>query len=233
MEKTSLSLLARLRRSPESENWNRLVDLYAPLIRAWLRKYDVQASDADDLVQEVFVAVSKDLGKFEHLEPEDLKLNPNGVVPTLVHDGAVLIESSAIIEYLDEILPEPPLAPSDPVGRAHMRAWLRYIEEVPTVAVRVPTFANILAPMRFAKTSDSEFRDHAAKLPLRKEFYERMSQDGFRREDFENAMDQLRQTCERIDAAIRETGGPWVMGEQFTQVDLLLMPAIDRMEDLG
>jgi RNA polymerase sigma-70 factor (ECF subfamily) len=66
MERTSLSLLARLRRSPESENWNRLVDLYAPLIRVWLRKYDVQDSDADDLVQEVLLAVSKDLGKFEH-----------------------------------------------------------------------------------------------------------------------------------------------------------------------
>lgn len=66
MNETSLSLLSRLRSSPESENWNRLVELYEPLIRAWLRKYGVQASDADDLVQEVLLAVSKDLAKFEH-----------------------------------------------------------------------------------------------------------------------------------------------------------------------
>jgi RNA polymerase sigma-70 factor (ECF subfamily) len=66
MNQTSLSLLTRLRRSPESETWNRLVELYAPLLRAWLQKYDVQASDADDLVQEVLLAVSKDLSKFEH-----------------------------------------------------------------------------------------------------------------------------------------------------------------------
>ena len=66
MNETSLSLLNRLRSSPESETWNRLVDLYAPLIRVWLRKYDVQHSDADDLVQEVLLAVSKDLCKFEH-----------------------------------------------------------------------------------------------------------------------------------------------------------------------
>jgi RNA polymerase sigma-70 factor (ECF subfamily) len=63
---TSLSLLARLRRSPESETWSRLVVLYAPLIRAWLRKYDVQDSDADDLLQEVLLAVSKDVSKFDH-----------------------------------------------------------------------------------------------------------------------------------------------------------------------
>lgn len=66
MENTSLSLLNRLCESPESETWDRLVELYAPLLKAWLRKYDVQASDADDLVQEVLVAVSKGLGKFKH-----------------------------------------------------------------------------------------------------------------------------------------------------------------------
>ena len=66
MNETSLSLLNRLRCLPESESWTRLVDLYAPLIRAWLRKYDVQANDAEDLVQEVLLAVSKDLGKFDH-----------------------------------------------------------------------------------------------------------------------------------------------------------------------
>ena len=66
MNETSLSLLTRLRHSPESEHWNRLLELYEPLIRAWLRKYDVQESDANDLVQEVLMAVSKDLGKFDH-----------------------------------------------------------------------------------------------------------------------------------------------------------------------
>lgn len=66
MHETSLSLLERLRLSPENEGWNRLADLYTPLIRAWLRRYDVQDSDANDLVQEVLLAVSRDLCKFEH-----------------------------------------------------------------------------------------------------------------------------------------------------------------------
>jgi RNA polymerase sigma-70 factor (ECF subfamily) len=66
MNETSLSLLDRLRNSAESENWNRLFELYAPLLGAWLRKYDVQDTDANDLVQEVLLAVSKDLDKFDH-----------------------------------------------------------------------------------------------------------------------------------------------------------------------
>jgi RNA polymerase sigma-70 factor (ECF subfamily) len=66
MNETSLSLLCQLRRSPKPETWNRLVELYAPLVRSWLRRYEVQASDADDLVQEVLLAVARDLPKFDH-----------------------------------------------------------------------------------------------------------------------------------------------------------------------
>lgn len=66
MSTTSVSLLRRLQRTDDSKNWNRLVELYAPLLRVWLRKYDVQASDADDLVQEVLMAVAKDLKSFDH-----------------------------------------------------------------------------------------------------------------------------------------------------------------------
>jgi glutathione S-transferase len=46
-----------------------------------------------------------------HLSPEYLKLNPNGVVPTLVHDGNPVIDSSVIVEYLDEAFPETSLTP--------------------------------------------------------------------------------------------------------------------------
>lgn len=66
MNETSLSLLNRLMSSPNSESWDRLFQLYAPLLRTWLRRYDVQANDADDLVQDVLLAVSKDLSRFEH-----------------------------------------------------------------------------------------------------------------------------------------------------------------------
>jgi RNA polymerase sigma factor (sigma-70 family) len=66
MTSTSISLLNRLQQTDDSKNWNRLVELYAPLLRVWLRKYSLQASDADDLVQEVLMAVSKELKSFDH-----------------------------------------------------------------------------------------------------------------------------------------------------------------------
>lgn len=66
MSLTSISMLQRLQQADDPDTWNRLVALYAPLLRSWLQKYDVQATDTDDLMQEVLMAVSSDLPTFEH-----------------------------------------------------------------------------------------------------------------------------------------------------------------------
>jgi RNA polymerase sigma-70 factor (ECF subfamily) len=63
---TSQSLLARVQGEPQGPAWGRFVDLYAPLIRGWLQRYDVAGADADDLVQEVFTAVVQELPAFRH-----------------------------------------------------------------------------------------------------------------------------------------------------------------------
>ena len=69
------------------------------------------------------------LRKSEQHSPEYLKLNPNGVVPTLLVDGVPIIESSVIIQYLDELLPDPPLRPKDALGLAKMRLWMKRLDE--------------------------------------------------------------------------------------------------------
>ena len=66
MNETSLSLLAQLGDCSEDQAWDRLVRIYGPLLRSWLHKYDLQPNDADDLVQEVLLAVSKDVQSFDH-----------------------------------------------------------------------------------------------------------------------------------------------------------------------
>ncbi|MBD8891736.1 maleylacetoacetate isomerase [Roseibium litorale] len=64
----------------------------------------------------------------EQRSPAYLKLNPQGLVPALeLPDGTVLTQSMAIIEYLDETVPEPPLLPEEPVARAQARAMAQMI----------------------------------------------------------------------------------------------------------
>jgi RNA polymerase sigma-70 factor (ECF subfamily) len=69
MSETSLSLLQRLCHQPDPESWQRLVELYTPLMRDWLQRASVQLQDADDLIQEVFSVLVKELPRF-HYEPE-------------------------------------------------------------------------------------------------------------------------------------------------------------------
>jgi RNA polymerase sigma-70 factor (ECF subfamily) len=66
MSETSASLLERLRSSSEAADWERFVNVYTPLIQGWLRRYAVQAEDADDLVQEVLAVVLRELPRFRH-----------------------------------------------------------------------------------------------------------------------------------------------------------------------
>ncbi|MBZ9738251.1 MULTISPECIES: maleylacetoacetate isomerase [unclassified Mesorhizobium] len=64
----------------------------------------------------------------EHLEPSYLAVNPQGLVPALVlDDGTLVTQSLAIIEYLDEIRPAPPLLPGDALGRARVRMLAQMI----------------------------------------------------------------------------------------------------------
>jgi glutathione S-transferase len=78
-------------------------------------------------------------------------------VPTLDHDGDIIIDSSVIIEYLDEVAPLPVgFTPAPPVARAQMRALMRFIDEMPAAAIRVPTFNLAFLP-RFQAMSEEEF----------------------------------------------------------------------------
>ena len=180
-----------------------------------------------------FEEVKLDLLAGDQLKPDYLALNPNGVVPTLLHDGAVVIDSSVIIEYLDEVFPQAEnFTPKDPAGRAAMRALMRFIDEMPAAAVRVPTFNLAFLP-RFAAMSEDEFVAFAESKPLRKEFMLKMGRGGFPEKDMNEALDRLARTLVRMEDSIRSSGGPWLQGARPTLADVAVMPAIVRMEDLG
>ena len=167
----------------------------------------------------------------EQLAPDYLRINPNGVVPTLLHDGEPVTDSSVICEYLEEQFPQVPLSPPDALGRARMRAWLRYMEEVPTAAVRVPSFNGAFL-YRFEGLDLEAFRKEQSDVrPLRKHFYRRMGPKGFPQADVEASVDQIARTADRMEAALAQ--GPWLMGERYTLADIVVAPLIDRMDDLG
>jgi glutathione S-transferase len=180
-----------------------------------------------------FEEVKLNLLAGDQLKPEYLKLNPNAVVPTLDHDGKIVIDSSVIIEYLDEVAPQAEnFTPHDPVVRAWMRALMHFIDEMPAAAIRVPTFNLAFLP-HFAEMSEETFSAMADAKPLRKEFMKTMGRKGFSDAEMKAALDRLSRTVERMEAEIARSGGPWLIGSKITIADVMVMPTIVRLADLG
>ena len=113
-----------------------------------------------------------------------------------------------------------------------MRALMRFIDEMPAAAIRVPTFNLAFLP-RFQAMSAEEFRAFSDSKPLRKEFMLAMGQTGFPQKEMDAAMDRLRRTIVRMDEAIAASGGPWLLGPEISLADVAVMPVIVRLSDLG
>jgi len=174
-----------------------------------------------------------DLFKGDQLKPEYLKINPNGLVPALVHDGEAVIDSAVIMEYLEDTLGSvSPLRPEDPLKAARMRAMMRYIDEVPTPAVRVPSYNLAFLPHYQAMTEE-EFLAVCDSKPLRREFLLKMGRTGFPQSEMDEALGRLRRGIERMANWLRESGGPWLMGKDLTLADIAIMPVIVRMDDIN
>ena len=80
------------------------------------------------------------LRKGDQRAPEYKRLNPKGIVPTLVDEETVVTESSIILEYLDDAFPEKPLRPDDPAARAAMRECIKLLDDKMHAMVGVLSF---------------------------------------------------------------------------------------------
>lgn len=174
-----------------------------------------------------------DLFAGDQLKPDYLAINPNGVVPTLVHDGMPVVDSAVILEYLEDIHPDmAPMRPTGPVEVARMRSMLRFIDEAPTPAIRIPSYNLAFLP-HFQSMSNEEFQALCDSKPLRREFLMRMGRTGFPQSDMDEAVGRLKRGVERMACWLEETGGPWIMGAAPTLPDVAIMPVIVRMDDIG
>jgi len=174
-----------------------------------------------------------DLFSGDQLKPEYLKINPNGVVPALLHDGQIVLDSAVIMEYLDETREgRVSFTPEDPVARARMRWMMRYIDEIPTPSVRVPSYNLAFLP-HFRNMSEADFTALANSKPLRKEFLLTMGRSGFPQAEMDAALDRLNRALVRMNEWIIEGGGTWLMGDKLTLADIAIMPVIVRMDDIN
>jgi glutathione S-transferase len=168
-----------------------------------------------------------ELLKEDQFKPEYLKLNPKGQVPTLVHDGRAIRESSIITNYIDDLKPEPALKPADPADRALMQEWIKDSDETgyqATASINFVTRFRLSIPLdvlesRWKRQPDIE-RTHRQQSCVK---------EGLESLYLYRAIGGW----DRIFGKLEETlsdGRLWVMGDQFTLVEVNYTPFIKVLE---
>ena len=148
--------------------------------------------------------LSYHLRKGEQRAPDYLAINPQGLVPTFQGDnGATLTQSLAIIEWLDEIHPEPPLLPGDPLRRAQVRAFAQ------AIACDIHPVQNlkVLARLRELGLSEEKVTEWAAWA----------NREGL-------------SACEKL---IAREAGPFCFGDTPSIADLCLVPQLANARRFG
>jgi glutathione S-transferase len=173
-----------------------------------------------------------DLFKFDQLTPAYLKINPDGVVPTLVHDGAPVRESTIINEYIDDAFPGPRLVPAAPLEAARMREFIRKCEDGFDAIVKLTIVKYILPKLR-NRWGQEELVKQAARRPTR--FYQDVHSRAVRGEITEAELAVSRATIEELLDRLEEAldPGPWIVGDALSLADIAVAPYVFRLAALG
>jgi glutathione S-transferase len=172
------------------------------------------------------------LRKGDQLAPAYLELNPNGVVPTLVHDGRAVIESTLIAEYLDEAFPAPAMRPSDLVERAAMRN----LANIPDQGLHAAcgTVSTVVAfRYQFLALTSEELKRNIEQTPdpARRERKRLGIEKGIEAPFVPDALRTYDRALARMEAQLAH-GKPWLMGEQYSLADAGLTPYVVRLAHL-
>lgn len=169
------------------------------------------------------------LREFEHLQPEFLALNPEALVPVLIHGDFVVRESSVINDYLDEMFPSPALRPPDPEGRARVGMWSRFIDDVASPAIKKPSFVLNLRPYltRHVGGDITELLRDMPSAAIR-ERWRQAAQEGFSQQELEHAHCDLRRTLDCMETALGAHA--WLAGEGYSLADINMAPFVVRLE---
>ena len=163
----------------------------------------------------------------DQFDPGYMKLNPNGVVPTLVHDGRPVIESSVILYYIDEVFPRPPLMPHDAHERAKVRLVNKLVDEYVHNSCTILTFATAFRPW-FAGLTGDEIDQRLAKSPLKKrtEYKRDVALHGLESKFAGEALAHHQKLLKLIE----EAGADFLAGGEFSLADIAAIPYVLRLD---
>lgn len=159
-----------------------------------------------------------DLTRGDHTTPEYLQLNPNGVVPVLVHDGRTHIESNDIISYLDETFPSPALKPETASDLAILEALIASSSSAQT-AMKLLSHEFLFKPKALKSVKELEaFAAQCGDTPLVRFHREFTDGKGFSPQRIQASVDDLLARFDELETRLNEAA--WLSGPQYGLADI-------------
>jgi glutathione S-transferase len=172
-----------------------------------------------------------ELWRYENLSPAYLALNPNGVVPTLVHDGTPIINSFCINEYIEDAFPDPPLRPADPKERARMRCWAWTADEIHLQLARLTHARMLQASVNDLSPADQETMLRHTPVPEKRERWRVLTKGGYSPGQLQAALDNVVFVFGRMEQEVSQRG-PWLAGSTFSLGDISMLAIVHRIFEL-
>ena len=174
-----------------------------------------------------------DLRAGDQQRPEYLKLNPRGVVPTLVDRGRAVRESNVIMEYLEDEYPDRPLRPADSFGRAQMRLWTKRLDEGHHDIATATLSMGIAFLHQYLERGKEACQALIDKIPdpVRRERRRDVITNGVEATEFRTAVTMWKRLLEDMEEAL--CAGPWLAGPAYSLADAAYTPYLTRLDHLN
>jgi len=162
-----------------------------------------------------------DLKKKENITDEYFGINPNGLVPTLIDNGVVHIESNDIIDYLDKTYPEPSL--QDTGNEEEMIEWLRLAASIHLPAVKPYVYATkIQKKVKKTAQEQKKYDELQKNIELKTFHAKHTGSSAFGEEDIARALEILEECFSKLECTLE--GRDYIMGDKFTLADISWVP---------
>jgi glutathione S-transferase len=174
-----------------------------------------------------------DILKGEQFDSAYVALNAKAVVPTLVHDGHAIVESTVICEYLDEVFASPPLKPADPRQRAEMRLWTKAVDELLHPMCGEITFAcsHRHTVARLGPEGLAKFLASTPPVSVTAGWHDRKKvivREGLRAPGFDHSLRLYDRFLQKMEDVLEERR--WLAGDTFSLADIGLTPYVNRLD---
>jgi GST-like protein len=160
-----------------------------------------------------------DLLSFDQHSPEYLKINPAGTIPAMVHDGKVLTESTAIMEYVDDAFPGLLLKPADAYERWRMRWWMKFFDQYLGPSFSMIGWSVFVGPS-VRERDPEELKAAIERIPLkeRRIAWSKAIYNTFSEEELAESGRRVKVGVAALERALSDR--PWIAGGSYSLADI-------------